>query len=141
MSPVNSNHILIIDDSVAEIELLKKIMCENHPNLKIDSAMDGEKTVEVLNEYTEFSKPEIILLEIEIPIKDGLEVLEYIKQSELLCSIPVIVLSSTQSEDKITRAYELKACCFIHKPDNVDEYSEILKTIEEFWLDIVQLPY
>lgn len=140
MSPIKSNQILIIENSIAEIELFKKIISEVRSNLTVDSATDGEEAIQVLNGYTELSKPEIILLNIEIPLKDGLEVLQYIKQTELLCTIPVIVLSSTQSEDIIARAYELKASCVIHKPDNLDEYYEILKTIEEFWFEIVQLP-
>ncbi len=106
-------------------------------------AEDGDEAMDFLykrSKYSSAPSPEIILLDLNLPRKDGREVLAEIKQDPALRHIPVIVLTTSQDEDDIWRSYELQANCFITKPVDMEQFTKALESLEDFWLTVVRLP-
>jgi len=106
-------------------------------------AIDGVEAMAFLRregKYANVPKPDLILLDLNLPKKDGREVLAEIKSDEHLRSIPVVILTTSQAEEDILRTYNLHANCYITKPVNFDRFVEVLRCIENFWLTIVKLP-
>ena len=112
-----------------------------HNNLHVIE--DGIKALEFLRGvgiYTDAPRPDLVLLDLNLPKKDGREVLAEIKADSDLKSIPVVVLTTSKAEQDIFRAYDLHANCYITKPVNLDQFIEVVKCIEDFWFTIVKLP-
>ncbi|TXT60082.1 MAG: Response regulator rcp1 [Promethearchaeota archaeon] len=110
-------------------------------NLNI--VMDGEEAMKYLlneGEYGEKPKPDIILLDLNLPKKDGREVLADIKQIKDLRHIPVVILTSSEADEDIIKTYELHANCYVTKPVDLDQFSKVVKAIGDFWFSIVKLP-
>jgi DNA-binding response OmpR family regulator len=109
----------------------------------MNTVVDGEAAMAFLRrkgEYADAPRPDLILLDLNLPRKDGREVLKEIKDDDNLKSIPVVILTTSRAEEDILRAYGLNANCYICKPIDLDQFSKIIKAIEEFWLTIVKLP-
>jgi len=105
---------------------------------------DGEQALSFLNRRGAFSnapRPDLIFLDLNLPRKDGREVLAEIKANQDLRRIPVIVLTTSESDNDIKKAYELHANCYVKKPTDLDEYLSVIKACESFWLHVVRLPH
>jgi len=138
-----SLQILLVEDNEGDVRLIKEAFNESHINKSFSVARDGEDALNYLfkrGEYSEQQTPDIIFLDINLPKKNGFEVLEQIKNDPELKRIPVIMLSSSSSEDHIHKSYDLNANCYVTKPTDFDEYTEVVKTIEDFWFDKAKLP-
>jgi chemotaxis family two-component system response regulator Rcp1 len=135
--------VLLVEDNVADIILLEEAMDDSGLNINLQVAQNGEEALNYLHRrepYGEADIPALILLDLNLPKTDGFTVLEEIKQDQKLMQIPVIVLSTSQSEADINRSYRLHANCFITKPLGLDQFITVVGSIGSFWLHTVMLP-
>ncbi len=135
--------ILLVEDNPGDVILTKEAFREAKINNNITVAIDGEQALKVLRKEGEFMNaptPHIILLDLNMPKKDGLEVLEEIKNDEALRRIPVIVLTSSQAERDVLKTYDLHANSYLNKPVDVQKFTEIVEAVENFWFTVVTLP-
>ncbi len=140
MKPV---HILLVEDNDGDIFMTIEALEERKVINKVSVVNDGKKAIDFLEKqgaYQDVDDPDLILLDINLPKKNGHEVLVHIKSSESLKHIPVIILTTSSSELDIKTAYENYASCFITKPVEVDDFLEVVSGIENFWINIVTLP-
>jgi len=138
-----SLHVLLVEDNEGDVRLIKEAFSESKIDKKFAVAKDGEDALNYLykrGDYANTQRPDIILLDINLPRKNGFEVLEKIKSDPDLKRIPVIMLSSSSSEDHIAKSYDLSANCYVTKPVDFDEYTEAVKIIEDFWFQMAKLP-
>ena len=144
MVEVNSFRILLVEDDPGDDELIREGFRDAKILIDLQSVDDGIKALKYLRHqhpYEDSATPDIILLDLNLPKKDGREVLEEIKGDPLLRRIPVVVLTTSDAEIDIVRSYTLGANCYITKPVNLDGFIKVVKTIEGFWLTVVRLPY
>ena len=135
--------ILLVEDNPADVRLTLLAFkdCKVYNNMH--TAKDGVAALSFLRregEYKDVPRPDIILLDLNLPRKDGREVLKEIKADNKLKNIPVVVLTVSQAEEDILKSYDLNANCYICKPIDFDQFIKIIRSIEEFWLTIVKLP-
>ena len=138
--PIN---ILLIEDSPGDIRLVQEALKEGRLYNRLFIVRDGVEGLDFLlkrNHYQEAVRPDLILLDLNMPKKDGREVLAEIKLHEDLKRIPVVILTTSSSEADILKTYNLHANCYIVKPLNLDEFIRVVRSIESFWLSIVKLP-
>lgn len=131
-------HILLVEDNEGDIILTKEALKEAKIKNTISVAMDGQVALDMLNNGSPL--PDMILLDINLPKIDGIEVLAAIKNDERLRMIPVIILTTSSAENDILVSYKNHANCFITKPVDLNRFIEVVKTIESFWISIVRLP-
>lgn len=135
--------ILLVEDNEGDIELTLEAFSEAKLKNIIYSVRDGVEAMAFLrqqNEYKDMPRPDLILLDLNMPRKDGREVLQEVKQDPQLSKIPIIILTTSDNEVDILRSYELHANCYIKKPVNFDNFFDVIKKIEGFWLSVVKLP-
>ena len=135
--------ILLIEDNEGDIELTREAFEEAKFRNNLHIAEDGDEALDYLfkrNGYEDSIIPDIILLDLNLPGTDGREVLETIKSEPLLKRIPVIVLTSSRADKDIVESYDLHANCYIVKPVNAGKFMEVVRSVENFWVDIVCLP-
>jgi len=135
--------ILLVEDSPGDVRLIIESLKENKLRNKLDVVEDGVQALAFLHQegrYAEAPHPDLILLDLNLPKKDGREVLAEIKADENLRRIPVVILTSSKAEEDIFKAYNLQANCYITKPMGLDQFVKVVKSIQEFWLTIVKLP-
>jgi two-component system, chemotaxis family, response regulator Rcp1 len=135
--------ILLVEDNEGDIVLTLKALKRAHVHNEIDVVRDGEQALQFLHKQGPFSHaetPGLILLDINLPKIDGVEVLAEVKKHEHLRLIPVVMLTTSDSEKDIMQSYYHYANCFITKPVNFTKFMEVIKTVKEFWISIVQLP-
>jgi CheY-like chemotaxis protein len=136
--------ILLVEDNPGDVRLTREALRESkvHNNLYI--AKDGVEALAFLRregaEFADAVRPDLILLDLNLPRKDGREVLEEIKADPSLRHIPVVVLTSSEAEQDIVRAYDLHANCYVSKPVDLDQFITVVQSIENFWFTIVKLP-
>jgi two-component system, chemotaxis family, response regulator Rcp1 len=135
--------ILLVEDNEADIRLTRESIKEAkiHNNLYV--TRDGEEAIEFLykkGNYKEAVTPDLILLDLNLPKKDGREVLKEIKNDKTLSHIPVVILTTSEAEKDIIKSYKLHANCYVTKPMGIDQFVEVIKAIENFWFTIVKLP-
>lgn len=135
--------ILLVEDNPGDVlliqESLKKMLTHNHLHV----AEDGVEAMDYLlqkGQFTSAPKPDLILLDLNLPRKDGRELLKEIKSEEHFKRIPVVVLTSSDAEDDIKTAYDLHANCYITKPVDFKKFSTVIASLEEFWFSVVTLP-
>ena len=136
-------HILLVEDNPADVGLVEEAFREGKLIYEIHVAEDGEVALRYLRRQGKFSgapRPDVILLDLNLPKKDGREVLEEIKQDPSLAMIPVIVLTTSDDEADVHRAYGLHANCYLTKPVDFDEFLHTMRAFENFWLQLVRLP-
>ncbi len=136
--------ILMVEHNPHDVELVQKILRDAEVKNNMRIAKDGVEALSFLRregEYANMPRPNLILLELNLPKKNGREVLEQIKSDRSLKSIPVLVLTTSQDEEDVLLAYTLQANCYITKPIDSDQFGRVIKNIEEFWLSIVKLPH
>ena len=136
-------HILLVEDNEGDIMLTTDALQEGKIFNKISVVRDGKQAIDFLNQQNDFADagiPNLILLDVNLPKKNGHEVLHYIKSSQEFRQIPVIMLTTSSSEKDIMKAYKNYVNCFITKPVDVNEFMQAVATIENFWISIVHLP-
>lgn len=136
-------HVLLIEDNEGDILMIQEAFEERNIIEKISVVTDGKTALEFLfqtGEYKNAEKPDIILLDINLPIKNGHEVLMAIKKNALTCKIPVIVLTTSSSQNDIDLSYEHQANSYVTKPIEVDAFYEAIHKIEDFWIQLAKLP-
>jgi two-component system, chemotaxis family, response regulator Rcp1 len=135
--------ILLVEDSPSDTELTVEALREAKLRNHLSTVQDGVQAMEFLHRQGPFAnapRPDMILLDLNLPRKDGREVLAEIKADDRLKAIPVVVLTTSRAEQDVLRAYQLNANCYITKPVDFDQFLEVVRAIESFWLCIVTLP-
>lgn len=139
----NSIEILLVEDNPGDVRLTREVLrdCKLHNNLHV--AEDGIEALEFLRRvgsYADAPRPDLVLLDLNLPKKDGREVLAEIKADSNLKRIPVVVLTTSKAEEDVFKAYDLHANCYITKPVDLDQFITVVRSVEEFWFTIVKLP-
>jgi CheY-like chemotaxis protein len=135
--------ILLVEDNPGDVRLTREALKEAKFRNKVEVVGDGVEALAYLRQQGQYSRamrPHLIMLDLNLPRMDGREVLAAIKKDEDLRRIPVVVLSSSEAESDIARAYELHANAYVTKPVDIDHFLQVVKAIEEFWVEIVKLP-
>jgi two-component system, chemotaxis family, response regulator Rcp1 len=135
--------ILLIEDNPGDIRLTKEALKEGKVLNNLSVVTDGVEAIDFLrklNKYKDAVTPDLILLDLNLPKKDGREVLKEIKEDLQLKQIPVVVLTTSKEEQDIIKSYNLYANCYITKPVDLDNFIKVIESIENFWLTIVKLP-
>jgi two-component system, chemotaxis family, response regulator Rcp1 len=143
MNPVRPIDILLIEDNPADVRLTREALKEAKVLNTLHIAEDGMEALGFLRKQGQFagsSTPDLILLDLNLPKKDGREVLAEIKQDEGLKRIPVVVLTTSRGEEDVARSYDLHANAYVNKPVDLKHFLEVIRTIEQFWLAVVTLP-
>lgn len=136
--------ILLVEDSAGDIRLTVEALKEGKILNTLSVARDGVEAMAFLNregKYENAPRPDLILLDLNLPRKDGRQVLTEIKADEILKRIPVVVLTTSQAEQDILKSYDLHANCYVVKPVELEQFMTVVQSIETFWLRIVKLPY
>ena len=135
--------ILLVEDNPGDVRLTREALKEGKIRNNIHVVSNGELALNFLQkegEYNNVPKPDLILLDLNLPKKDGRQVLKEIKSSERFRRIPVVILTTSKAEEDILKAYDSYANCYITKPVDLDQFINVAKKIEDFWLTIVKLP-
>ena len=135
--------VLLVEDSPGDVRLTREAFKDAKVHINLHVASDGAKAMAFLKhegEYANVPRPDLVLLDLNLPKKDGREVLDEIKGSPTLKSIPVVILTTSSSETDILRSYQLHANCYITKPVALDGFLKVVKSIDSFWLSVVKLP-
>ncbi len=135
--------ILLVDDNPGDVRLTEEVLKEQKMRNVLHTVPDGEEALAFLRregKYKDAPRPGLILLDLNLPKKDGREVLAEIKQDEELKLLPVVILTTSQAEEDVLKAYGLHANCYITKPVDLEQLITVVRNIKEFWLTIVTLP-
>jgi CheY-like chemotaxis protein len=135
--------ILLVEDNAADVRLTIEALREGKVRNDLHVARDGAEAMEFLRRQGPFAdapRPDLVLLDLNLPRKDGREVLREIKDDDSLKRIPVVVLTTSSAEADILRSYSLHANCYITKPVDLEQFVQVVKSIDDFWLTIVKLP-
>ena len=135
--------LLLVEDNPGDVRLTRVALKSGKVWCNLHVAEDGQAALAFLRQqgsYANAPRPDIILLDLNLPKIDGREVLSNIKADENLKRIPVVILTTSQAEEDILRAYNLNANCYITKPVDFDQFLNVVRVVEEFWLTIVKLP-
>lgn len=136
--------ILLVEDNEGDIVLTLEALSMARVTNGVDVVRDGEAAIQYLrrqNSYASVSLPDLILLDINLPKMDGLEVLKEIKEDDKLAALPVVMLTTSESEKDILSSYRHHANCFIVKPVDFDKFMKVVLAIKDFWINIVKLPH
>jgi chemotaxis family two-component system response regulator Rcp1 len=143
MNAIKAIEILLIEDNAGDARLAKEALRDAKVKNNLSWVGDGVEAIAYLRkegDYHQVPRPDLILLDLNLPRKDGREVLSEIKSDRNLKRIPVVILTTSQAEEDIFKAYHLNANCYITKPVDLDQFIKVVRTIEDFWLTIVKLP-
>jgi CheY-like chemotaxis protein len=135
--------ILLVEDNPGDVRLTREILADSKVRNQLVVAGDGEEAMEVLRREGRFRdrpRPDVILLDLNLPRKDGREVLAEIKADPALATIPVVILTSSEAEEDVLKSYDLQANCYVTKPIDLHDFMKVVKSVEDFWLEIVKLP-
>lgn len=140
---LDSIDILIVEDNPGDARLIKEVLNDNKVYNSLYIVNDGVEALNFLHnkgEYQNVPRPDIIILDLNLPKRDGREVLAEIKADEELRYIPVVIMTISQAEEDILKTYKLHANCYITKPIDLNEFIRVVKSIEDFWFSVVKLP-
>lgn len=135
--------ILLVEDNPGDTRLAVEALKESKIHNTVHTVRDGVEAMDFLRrkgEYSSMPRPDVVLLDLNMPRKDGREVLAEIKQDDELKIIPVVVMTTSQAEEDILKSYGLHANCYVTKPVDLEQFMKVVKTIEEFWFTVVKLP-
>jgi two-component system, chemotaxis family, response regulator Rcp1 len=136
-------HILLVEDNAGDVRLTQEALTEGKILHTLYTVKDGVQAMDFLRKnppYTDAITPDLILLDLNIPRKNGQEVLKEIKQDKVLKSIPVVILTTSSSEQDVLKTYANDANCYITKPVDFEQFVNAIKIIDDFWLSVVKLP-
>ena len=140
VSPIE---ILLVEDSPADVRLTQEALKEEKMHINLSVVGDGVEAMQFLRKEGKFAKvarPDLILLDLNLPKKDGREVLKELKSDDSLKGIPTVILTVSKAEEDVLKTYNLHANCYITKPLDLNQFSHVVKSIKDFWLTIVKLP-
>lgn len=143
LTATRSVNILLVEDNQGDVRLTKEALTNTKVPSRITVAVDGVEAMAILHQqdrYADVPRPDLILLDLNLPRKDGREVLAEVKADPVLKRIPIVILTTSQAEQDVYKAYDLHANCFITKPVDFERFLAVAKAIEHFWLSIVRLP-
>jgi CheY-like chemotaxis protein len=135
--------ILMVEDNPADARLAEEALRESKIVNRLHHAWDGVQAMDFLYRRGDFAgapRPDIVFLDLNLPRKDGREVLAEMKQDSALRRIPVVILTTSDAEQDILKSYDLHANCYVTKPVDLDMFTRLVRSIEDFWLSIVKLP-
>ena len=135
--------ILMVEDSEGDARLTEEALKDSKLRIRLETVVDGVEALDFLRKrgpYARSPTPDLILLDLNLPRVGGMEVLEEIKRDDVLRDIPVVVMTSSRAEQDILRSYKLQASCYITKPIGLEQLSNIVRSIDQFWFTIVTLP-
>jgi len=138
-----SIHILLVEDNPGDARLILEALKETRTRSRLSHVVNGVEAIEFLRRaggHAQAGRPDLILLDLNLPCKDGREVLAEIKADAMLRRIPVIILTTSLAENDILRAYDLNANCYVAKPVDLDQFNRVIRCLDEFWLTVAQLP-
>jgi chemotaxis family two-component system response regulator Rcp1 len=143
MSLKTQPEVLIVDDSPADIDLTREAMKKSAVKCHINAVCDGVEAISFLRRqggYAQAPVPDLLLLDLNLPRKDGRQVLKQLKSDPKLSKIPVVVFSTSQAAADIAQSYQLGANSYLHKPGNLADFMEVVQSMAEFWLQFASLP-
>jgi chemotaxis family two-component system response regulator Rcp1 len=135
--------ILLVEDNPGDVRLTQEVLRGGKVRNTLRVAVDGEEALAMLHregEYAHTPRPDLILLDLNLPKKDGRQVLAEIKADPQLHRIPVVILTTSRAEEDVLKSYDLSANCYITKPVDLDQFIHVVRMIESFWLTVVMLP-
>jgi len=135
--------VLLVEDNPGDVRLTQEALKEGRLEIELSVTPDGVEALEFLHQtgkYTDAPRPDLILLDLNLPRKSGREVLSEIKSDPELKNIPVLVMTTSTAEQDISRAYSLNANCYIAKPLELEDFIAVVQSIEDFWLTKASLP-
>jgi CheY-like chemotaxis protein len=135
--------VLLVEDSAGDVRLTREAMKDAKVHISLNVAKDGIEAMAILKregEHANAPRPDLILLDLNLPKKDGREVLKEIKESAALKSIPVVILTTSSSQEDVHNSYQLHANCYITKPVALEGFLKVIQSIDNFWLSVVKLP-
>jgi CheY-like chemotaxis protein len=135
--------ILLVEDNPGDVRLTKEAMKEAKMRNNLSVASDGVEAMAFLRregDYADAPRPDVILLDLNLPKKDGRAVLAEIKEDPNLRRIPVVILTSSKAEEDVLNSYDLHANCYVTKPGDLEQFIEVVKSVGDFWVQIVKLP-
>ena len=135
--------ILLVEDDPADVELTVETLEHSKISIHLDVVNNGEEALAFLRkegEFAEAGRPDLLLLDLNMPRMDGRQVLRHVKSDDRLKTIPVVVLTTSSAEEDVARSYFEGANCYITKPVGLDEFAKVVRTIEDFWFTVVRLP-
>jgi CheY-like chemotaxis protein len=140
MKPIE---ILLVEDNPGDARLTREALSQSKVRNNLHHVRDGEEAMAYLRHEAPFGSaltPDLVLLDLNLPRRDGREVLEDMKNDRQLMHIPVVILTSSEAEEDVLRSYRLHANCFITKPGDLDALTKVVEGIEHFWFTVVRLP-
>jgi two-component system response regulator len=135
--------ILLVEDNPADARLTREALRESKISNRLHAVGDGEQALRFLRregEHADAPRPDLVLLDLNLPRMSGREVLEQVKEDPDLRRIPVVVLTTSEAEEDIVRSYDLHANAYVRKPVDFDQFTEVVRLIEDFWFTVVKLP-
>ncbi len=141
--PVPPMEILLVEDNLGDARLTREALKEGKVYNNLHWVKDGVEALEFLHrrgKHKNAPRPDIILLDLNLPKKDGREVLQEIKEDNLLKRIPVVILTTSKAEEDVLRTYALHANCYVTKPVDLEQFIKVVRSIDNFWLTVVTLP-
>ena len=135
--------VLLVDDNPADIDLVREALSKSSPALHVNAVSDGEAAMHFLRKRGKFADapaPHLIVLDLNLPRKDGREVLAEVKTDATLSAIPVVIFTTSAAHTDVTFSYEHGANCYLQKPGNFPDYMQVVTSLAGFWLDLVLLP-
>ena len=135
--------VLLVEDSPGDLRLTQEAFRDVNPFVKLHIVNDGVEAMAFLRQegqYIEAPRPDLVLLDLNLPKMDGREVLAYIKEDQGLKTIPTVILTSSEAESDVVKSYQLQANCYLSKPMHFEAFHNLVKSINDFWLTRVKLP-
>jgi len=142
-SPLQPVDILLVEDNEGDVRLTREVLKDSKVRNNLSVASNGEEALARLRKqgkYKDTVRPDLVLLDLNLPIKDGREALAQIKTDPDLMRIPVVILTTSKAEQDILKTYNLHANCYVTKPVDLEQFCEVVRSLEDFWLTIVKLP-
>jgi chemotaxis family two-component system response regulator Rcp1 len=139
-----SIEVLLVEDSPGDVRLTKEVFRDTNMDIRLHVASDGLEAMAFLKQkgdHVNAPRPDLILLDLNLPKMDGRQVLAQIKEDASLKTIPTVILTTSESEADIVKSYQLQANCYLSKPVQLDAFENIVKSINDFWLTKVKLPH
>jgi chemotaxis family two-component system response regulator Rcp1 len=135
--------ILLVDDNPADTDLTSEVLAQSKQHYHVSTVSDGAEAISFLRQqgkYTTAPSPDLVVLDLNLPIRDGRQVLSDIKADPALQKIPVVIFTTSQANSDVSRSYELGANCYLRKPGNLAEFVAVVQSMAQFWLGFARLP-
>jgi len=135
--------ILMVDDNPADIDLTSEVLAQSEGHFHVNAVNDGVEAISFLHRQGKYAKapvPDLVVLDLNLPRKDGCEVLSNIKADPVLAKIPVVIFTTSEARSDIARSYKLGANCYLRKPGNLPEFVAAVQSMATFWLGFASLP-